>query len=191
VTGSKNRRTAENSISRRDIILAGGTAIAATMLAQTSSAAAQTNGIFRSAECIHQEVRFTSSPKRVYEALTESKQFDHVVQLSGVMQSAALAQMKSPTHISAHAGEAFALFGGYITGRQIELVPSELIVQAWRTGSWDHGVYSIARFAFVKSGAGTTLQFDHTGFPVGEADHLASGWQDNYWNPLHKYLAEG
>jgi hypothetical protein len=31
----------------------------------------------------------------------------------------------------------------------------------------------------------TTVALDHTGFPVGQADHLASGWYANYWNPLH------
>jgi activator of HSP90 ATPase len=191
VKGDRNRQTVSNSVTRREMLLAGGAAIATAMLSKTSFGASQTNGISRNAESIHQEVIFASSPKRVYEALTDSKQFDRVVQLSGVMQSAALAKMKAPTNIGAHVGEAFAAFGGYITGRQIELVPSQLIVQAWRTGSWDRGIYSIARFALLERGTETTLQFDHTGFPVGEAEHLASGWQEHYWDPLHKYLAEG
>jgi activator of HSP90 ATPase len=191
VEGDRNRQTVSNCVSRREILFAGGATIAAAMLCTTSSGSEPANGISRSAESIHQEVGFTSSPRRVYEALTESKPFDRVVQLSGVMQSAALAQMKTPTHIGARAGEAFAIFGGYITGRQIELVPSQLIVQAWRLGSWNRGVYSIARFALLERGAGTTLQFDHTGFPVGEAEHLAAGWQEHYWDPLQKYLAEG
>jgi activator of HSP90 ATPase len=51
-----------------------------------------------------------------------------------------------PTEISREAGGTFALFGGYITGRHVELVPNERIVQAWRAGGWDPGVYSIAKF---------------------------------------------
>jgi hypothetical protein len=29
----------------------------------------------------------------------------------------------------------------------------------------------------------------YTGFPKGEAEHLASGWQEHYWDPLAKYLS--
>ena len=38
--------------------------------------------ISHTAESIHQEVVFKASRNRVYEALTDAKQFDHVVQLS-------------------------------------------------------------------------------------------------------------
>jgi activator of HSP90 ATPase len=185
-----NQLRAATLISRRHLILAGGVA-ATTMFIKPRAVLAATDGISRSAESIHQEVSFTSDPKRIYEALTEAKRFDRVVQLSGVMQSAALAQMKKPTEIDNNEGGAFSAFGGYITGRQIELVPSELIVQAWRVGSWDRGVYSIAKFALMQHDTGTRLLFDHTGFPVGQADHLATGWKEHYWDPLHKYLSEG
>src|SRR5579872_6703412 len=94
-----------NRISRRQIILAGSVAAAAAMVAKARVMAAETirasaaeeSGISRSAEAIHQEVSFKSSAKQIFAALTESKRFDRVVQLSGVMQSAALAQMKKPT----------------------------------------------------------------------------------------------
>ena len=137
---------------------------------------------------IHQEVVFKASRKRVYEALTETKQFDKVVRLSEAMKGG-MPPGAAPTEIGREAGGAFALFGGYIAGRNIELVPNERIVQAWRTGSWEAGVYSIARFTLVEQGAGTKIVFDHTGFPKDEAEHLASGWKANYWEPLEKYLA--
>jgi activator of HSP90 ATPase len=63
------------------------------------------------------------------------------------------------------------------------------IVQAWRSGTWDPGIYSIARFALAPQGTGTLLTFDHTGFPKGEAEHLAKGWETNYWQPLEKLLS--
>jgi activator of HSP90 ATPase len=76
-----------------------------------------------------------------------------------------------------------------IVGRQIELVPNELIVQAWRVMNWARGTYSIARFELTDQGESTKLVFDHTAFPKGQAKHLASGWQEHYWDPLIKYLA--
>ena len=94
-----------------------------------------------------------------------------------------------PTEISSEVGGAFVLFGGYITGRHIELVPGERIVQAWRTGGWDPGVYSIANFELVEQGSATKIVFDHTGFPKGAAEVLASGWNQHYWEPLVKFLA--
>jgi activator of HSP90 ATPase len=94
-----------------------------------------------------------------------------------------------PAEISREMGGAFTLFGGYITGRHVELVPNERIVQAWRTGSWAPGVYSIAKFELVEQGSGTKIVFDHTGFPKGQAEVLASGWKAHYWEPIEKLLA--
>jgi len=144
--------------------------------------------ISRTAEAIHQEPVFKASRKRVYEALTDAKQFEKIVQLSAAMKTGMPPGAK-PTEISREVGGAFSLFGGYITGRHIELVPNERIVQAWRTGGWAPGVYSIAKFELVEQGSGTKIVFDHTGFPKGEAEHLALGWKGNYWEPLEKLLA--
>jgi activator of HSP90 ATPase len=116
----------------------------------------------------------------------DTKQFDKITQLSGAMQSMHLGS--TPTEISPEAGGAFTLFGGHITGRNVELVPSQLIVQAWRAGNWDAGIYSIARFELVAQGSGTKIGFDHTGFPNGEAKSLASGWKAHYWEPLGKLV---
>jgi activator of HSP90 ATPase len=142
--------------------------------------------ISHNAESIHQEAYFRAGPKRVYEALTNAKQFDSVVQLSAAMKSKVLGD--KPTEIINEEGGAFVLFGGYITGRQIELLPSKRIVQAWRVGNWEPGVYSIAKFEFTEQGSGTKIVFGHTGFPKGLGEHLAAGWKSNYWEPLEKFL---
>ncbi|MGA2370509.1 MAG: SRPBCC domain-containing protein [Candidatus Korobacteraceae bacterium] len=145
-------------------------------------------GISHTCATIHQEVVFKASTKRVYEALIDAKQFSKVIELSAAVKSGAKLGDK-PTQISREAGGAFTLYGGYITGRQIELVPNQQIVQAWRTGGWDPGTYSIARFELTEQGPDTKLVFDHTGFPESLAEHLATGWKINYWEPLAKYLA--
>jgi uncharacterized protein YndB with AHSA1/START domain len=144
--------------------------------------------ISRANAAIHQEVEFKTNRARIYEALTDSKKFDAVTKLSAAMTSGMVPAGSAPASVSREAGGAFSAFGGYVTGRQIELVPGQRIVQAWRAGSWDPGVYSIARFELMEQGTGTKLVFDHTGFPSGEAAHLAEGWKGNYWEPLAKYL---
>ena len=176
-----------NGATRRQVIVAVALAFGGKSLSSTDAWAAANKEISRTAESIHQEADFKASRKRVYEALTDSKQFDKVIQLSGAMQSMHLGD--KPTEISDEVGGAFTLFGGYITGRQVELVPNQRIVEAWRTGGWAPGVYSIVKFEFIEQGSGTKIIFDHTGFPKGEADSLASGWKAHYWEPLEKLLA--
>ena len=125
---------------------------------------------------IHQAVEFAASPARLYDALIDEKQFSA---LSG----------GAPAKISSEVGGGFSCFGGMIVARQVELIPNRRIVQAWRVGNWDAGVYSIARFEISEKGSGSLLVFDHTGFPDGQGEHLDAGWKANYWEPLKKYLA--
>jgi activator of HSP90 ATPase len=121
---------------------------------------------------IHKELDFEAPPQRIYEVLLDSKQF---AALSG-----------AAAEIKPEVGGAFSLFGGRITGRTVELVKNQRIVQAWRPKSWPAGVYSIVRFELKARGQGTRLVFDHVGFPEGEHDHLTEGWENHYWTLLRK-----
>ena len=141
---------------------------------------ANREGISHTSESIHQEVAFKASRKRIYEALTQEKQFREVTDF--IMKGAS-------AEISTEVGGAFSIFGGMILGRHIELLPYDRIVQAWREKDWPVGVYSIVRFELNEKGSETTLVFDHTCFPQGAASHLAPGWWSHYWEPLRKYLA--
>lgn len=189
MSNGKNLGTTANVGTRRQMIVGTIGLLGGIRLRSSSAPAGAEEGISHTAESIHQEPVFKASRKRVYEALTDARQFDKVVKLSAAMQSG-MSLGKNPTELSGEAGGAFSLFGGYVTGRQIELVPGERIVQVWRAGSWDPGAYSIARFALTGQGSATKLVFDHTGFPEGLGPHLAEGWKANYWEPLAKYLAQ-
>jgi activator of HSP90 ATPase len=123
---------------------------------------------------IHQEVNFSTGAKEVYEALLDPRKF---TAFSG-----------RPAEINGEVGGTCSLFGGHIIARNLELVPNQRIVQAWRVVTWPEGVYSIARFDFKAQGSGTHLVFEHTGFPEGLHDHLAEGWEQNYWTLLKKYF---
>ena len=185
---ASNSKSVIDSPYRRRIILTGVLSFSGLGIRTTAATGAADYGVSHTAEAIHQEPVINGSPRQLYGVLTESKRFDELTQFSAAMQAKAIKQ--SPAAISPHAGGAFALFGSYITGRFIELISNELVVQAWRVGSWNPGIYSIARFQLTAHGAGTKIIFDHTGFPVGQAEHLAEGWQDNYWDPLAKLLSQ-
>ena len=182
-----NLMAVANAPTRRQAIIGVAMAFGGLTLNSTKAGAETSDEISHTAESIHQEPIINASPKRVYEALTDTGQFDQVIQLSGAMKSMRLGN--KPTEISREVGGAFSLFGGYITGRHVELLPGQRIVQAWRAGSWDPGVYSIVRFELVEQRPATRIVFDHTGFPVGAAETLASGWKEHYWEPLNKLLA--
>jgi activator of HSP90 ATPase len=124
---------------------------------------------------LHQELRFKASPERLYEILLSSQQF---TAFSG-----------APATIDPLVGGAFSLFGGMIVGRNVELVPNQRIVQAWRPANWPPGVYSLVRIELKPEGAQTLLVLDHSGFPAGGVDHLSTGWTEHYWQPLTKFLA--
>ena len=123
---------------------------------------------------LHQEIELKASPQRIYEILLDSKQF---VAFTGM-----------PATIDPPAGGAFSMFGGMIVGRNIELIPNQRIVQAWRPTHWDPGIYSVVKFELKPQGSSTLLILDHTGFPEGEYDSLFKGWGLRYWDPLKKYL---
>jgi activator of HSP90 ATPase len=176
----------DGSTRRQAIVGVVGT-LGGLVLSSTGAWAAAEDGISHTADSIHQEPVFAASSRRVYEALTDAKLFTRVIQLSGALQAMHLPD--KPAEISREAGGTFALYGGYITGRHVELVPNVRIVQAWRAGAWPAGIYSIARFELVDQGSGSKIVFDHTGFPKGEAESLASGWRAHYWEPLAKVLA--
>jgi len=182
-------------VSRRDFSAGVSAIVAGAGAATTARADAPPDsaggGITRAHAASHQEVVFAAEATRVYQMLTVAALFDRVVRLSGAMNSMMKSKLGAePTRIDARPGGAFALFGGYITGYNLELIPETRLVQAWHSGSWPAGAFSIARFSLSGNGAHTTIVFDHTGFPDGEAEHLAKGWHLNYWEPIAKALAE-
>ncbi|HEX5281016.1 MAG TPA: SRPBCC family protein [Micropepsaceae bacterium] len=128
---------------------------------------------------IHQEIEFNASPQRVYTALLDGKQFS--------------AFTGAPAEIESDAGGKFSCFGGMITGRNVELVPNQRIVQAWRVKLWPDGMYSIVSFELQPTGSRTRLMMTHDAFPDGMRAHLNGemsdgGWHRQYWEPLQKYL---
>lgn len=126
-------------------------------------------------DTIHQEISISATPQQIYVALTDAIQFSEFT--------------NAPAEINPEIGGQFSCFGGMITGQTIEAVPDELLIQAWRAGNWEAGIYSIVKFEFKKvSDSETRLIFDHTGFPKEHLEHLAQGWHDKYWEPLKRYL---
>jgi uncharacterized protein YndB with AHSA1/START domain len=127
---------------------------------------------------IHQEVVIAAPPQQVSQLLT-----------NGSLFGAATGQ---PATITDREGESFSLFGGRVEGRQIELVPGQRVVQAWRFGTahdspWEPGIYSTLRFTLHPVGDGTRLVIDHTGIPSEWIEHLSQGYPTFYLDPIAKF----
>jgi activator of HSP90 ATPase len=187
MSNRKSLPSLETNPTRRQLI--AGVAFAGLGLTSVNAFGQAAEEVSHSAESIHQEPVFKASRKRVYEALTDAKQFQKVILLSAAVQSG-MAKGNIPAEIVAEPGGPFKLFDGFIVGRNLELVPNERLVQAWRVAYWPVGDWSITRFVLVEQGSDTKLEFDHTGFPQGDAAHLLEGWNGNYWQPLAKFLAQ-
>ena len=126
---------------------------------------------------IHQDADFPVPPIRVYQVLTDEKQF---AAMSG-----------APARIEAREGGSLSLFGGAIVGRNIELVEGRRLVQAWRDKDWAPGLYSIIRFELHPAGSGTRLAFDQAGYPESDHASLVSGWHVHYWEPMKAFFRKG
>ncbi len=167
------------AVTRRGLI--AGAAVAFGSLALRSNAFGRTQPAKAAAPntmspcAIHQVIEFTAGAQQIFDALLDSKKF---AAFSG---EAAV--------IGREAGSSFSMFGGKIVGRNIELLPSRRIVQAWRPAHWAAGVYSIVKFELSQHGSTTTVVLDHTGFPDGTYTDLTAGWPVRYWQPLKTFLA--
>jgi activator of HSP90 ATPase len=160
------------------------------LLAQPVAAdeAQPADGLTADAPAIHQETVMPATCARVYDALTSARDFEAITRLSDAADLLTAANAKA-TAINSHAGGAFTLFGGYITGRNLELAPGRRLVQAWRAGGWDMGEYSVVRFELRNEPEGCRILFEQHGFPVSEGKSLAYGWRVHYWEPLSRFLA--
>jgi activator of HSP90 ATPase len=132
------------------------------------------------AGAIHQEAEFNASPiasaqaAHIYQALLDEKEFS--------------ALTRAPARIEPQPGGTFSLFGGRVTGRILELVPNQRIVESWRLESWPAGVYSTVRIELTPTPIGIHLTLDQTGFPEADRSTLERNWPKMYWEPLRRYL---
>jgi activator of HSP90 ATPase len=181
MTENTNRRILADAPTRRQVIVAGAATLAGLAVGSSADAQAQqtmkeepSTGADKAKTSLHQEVELKASPHRIYEILLDSKQF---TAFSG-----------EPAEISYDVGGAFSMFDGKIVGRNVELVPDQRIVQAWRPSYWEPGVYTLVKFELKPEGSQTRVVLDHWGFREGDFGGFESGWKAHYWERLAKYL---
>jgi activator of HSP90 ATPase len=124
---------------------------------------------------IEQTIDFqNASSKVLFEIFTDPKK--HSIILGG-------AKVK----ISAKEGAEFTLFNGNVTGKNLRIVPNQMIVQSWRGNVWKtNDLDSILTIVFKDITSGCRLYMVHACTPV----QFDEQWEGLYWKPIKNFLAK-
>jgi activator of HSP90 ATPase len=96
----------------------------------------------------------------------------------------------APCTISAKEGTKYSVHGGYIKGKNLQLVKDKLIVQTWRAQDWTRDdVDSTFIINLEQQGKDVVLFATHANVPDKHAASVAKGWTGHYWNPWKQHLA--
>jgi uncharacterized protein YndB with AHSA1/START domain len=117
-----------------------------------------------------------ASPREIYDAWLDS--VAHAEMTGG------------EANMSDEVGAEVSAWDGYITGRNVELVSGERIVQTWRTTEFDdEDEDSIVTITLENVEDGALLTLEHANVPDEQRSYEESGWQSNYFEPMTVYFA--
>ena len=116
-----------------------------------------------------------ASPQEIYEAWLDS--LGHSEMTGG------------EASMSDEVGAEVSAWDGYISGRNLELIPGERIVQTWRTSEFaDEHEDSVISIVLTEVGDGTLLTLEHSNVPDDHRSYEEGGWQSNYFEPMVAYF---
>jgi uncharacterized protein YndB with AHSA1/START domain len=78
---------------------------------------------------------------------------------------------------------------GYISGRNLHLVPHLRIVQSWRSTKFtDTHEDSVVTLSLEETDEGTLLTLVHSNVPDGQTSYEQGGWEKSYFVPMKAYF---
>jgi len=78
-------------------------------------------------------------------------------------------------------GGKFKLFGGYVTGENVELERPHKIVQKWRINTWPQGHFSTVTIEMAIKDSKTHLTLTQTNVPESDRGSTEAGWNSNFF----------
>ena len=118
---------------------------------------------------------FSVSPLELYNAWLESKKHS---KMTG-----------DKAQIDPKIGGLFTAGDGYISGKNLELIPGKRILQAWRTTEFPpDSPDSKLELLFEPNEIGTKLTLIQTEIPDRQGDYYKDGWKEFYFDPMKKVL---
>ena len=120
---------------------------------------------------IKHKVRFKIPPGTIYDLLADSRKRTEVTGREALM--------------SQEVGGRFSTDAGQVTGVNVDLVPGQRLVQAWRREDFPEGIYSMAAITLSPTTVGgTELVLTHRGVPKHLLDQIEDYWRLAYWAPM-------
>jgi uncharacterized protein YndB with AHSA1/START domain len=117
-----------------------------------------------------------ATPKQIYDAWLDSRL--HAKMTGG-----------HPATITAVEGERFAVWWGFITGKNIVLEPGKRIVQSWRTTQFEESDPDSQIDVLLEMVAGgTRVTIHHTNVPDRLTNYRDGGWQRDYFDLMKLYF---
>jgi activator of HSP90 ATPase len=117
-----------------------------------------------------------ASPEVIYDAWLDSE--------------AHSAMTGAEAKMSTEVGANVSAWDGYITGKNLELIKGERIVQSWRTSQFsDSDPDSIISVTLAPLESGARLTLHHQRVPDGQTSYEKGGWEDYYFKPMKEYFA--
>ena len=122
------------------------------------------------------EVILKATPMEVYQAWLDSEA--HTRMTGGEAQC------------SDQQGADFTAWDGYISGKNLELIPHQKIVQSWRTTQFKaNEPDSLLTITFEAVGDKTKLVLHHSNVPE-DGGHYIQGWEHHYFEPMKQYFTK-
>ncbi len=88
-------------------------------------------------------------------------------------------------------GGAFNAWNGYISGKNLLLIPNKKIVQSWRSSEFpEDAADSVLSIQLIEAQGITEVDLEHKDIPPGQGLQYRAGWIDYYANPMQRYFAE-
>lgn len=128
-------------------------------------------------KAIQQSVRFDVPPGRLFDIYLDSRKHSDAT--------------GAPARMSRKVGGKFTVWGGALRGRNLDIVPGRMIVQAWRATHWAIAdLDSILVLRFSKAPGGGQVDLVHVNVPRYDHKGVSEGWAKYYWKPWKKYLKQ-
>lgn len=124
---------------------------------------------------IQQTMDFPAAPGELFELYLDSAKHTAATRAKAVL--------------SRKAGGRFTAFDGMLAGRNLVVIPNQLIVQAWRATHWkktEPDSILVLKFSKVKGGG--RVELVHTNVPDHDYLGVKKGWPHYYWKPWRAYL---
>lgn len=87
-----------------------------------------------------------------------------------------------PATMDANEGTEFSLWEGDITGKNLEVVKNEKLVQEWYFGEQEEK--SIVTIKIFEDKKGARVELQHTNIPDEDYDNITEGWNEYYFGSI-------